>query len=265
MQRIRFYYVLELQYLGFRFHGWQKQPGLKTVERMLERSVAYVLDRKFKLLISGRTDAMVSASGTFVELFVDDRPLEKEAFLAVLNKNLPQDLRVLSIQETTADFNIIQHPKVKEYLYFFCFGEKYHPFCAPFMTNIQGRLDIAMMKEGARLFEGKHDFWSYTFKPQSKTQTEGDIMNCEIVKNKILKANFFPTESFVLRIQSEGFKRHQIRLIMGILIELGKGEVNLDFIKETLNPENKMKLTYVAPASGLVLNSIEFKENGIPS
>ncbi len=264
MRRVRYYYVLELQYLGFRFHGWQKQPGLKTVERMLERSIAYVLEQRFKLLITGRTDAMVSANSTYVELFIDEKPLEKDEFLKVLNQNLPQDLRALSIQETTADFNIIQHPKIKEYLYFFAFGEKYHPFCAPLMTNIQESLDIDQMKEGAQLFEGVHDFWSYTYKPKPKTQTKGEVIRCEIVENKILKANFFPDKSYLLRIRSEGFKRYQIRLMMGILIELGKGEVDLEFIKESLNPKNKIKLTYIAPASGLILNEIVFKENGIP-
>ena len=73
MQRIRYYYLIKLQYLGFRFHGWQKQPDVITVERMVERTVAFVLGRKnFKLLASGRTDAKVSVNQTYVELFVDE-------------------------------------------------------------------------------------------------------------------------------------------------------------------------------------------------
>ena len=76
MQRQRFFYLLQVQYLGFRYHGWQKQPDVKTVEGMLSRTIAYVLERKnFKLLASGRTDAMVSAQHSLVELFLEEQPL----------------------------------------------------------------------------------------------------------------------------------------------------------------------------------------------
>lgn len=260
MQRIRYYYLLELQYLGFRFHGWQKQPGLKTVERMLERSMAYVLEQNFKVLVVGRTDAMVSANSTFVELFIDKEPLDMEEFMAILNQNLPQDLRALSIKETTADFNIIQHPKVKEYLYLFSFGEKYHPFSSPFMTNIQEDLDIDLIKQGAELFKGKHDFRAYTYKAKPETQTVVDILNCEIVDNDFLTANFFPEHSYLLRVEAEGFKRHQIRLMMGALIELGRGDIGLDDLKATLKSPENYKMTYIAPASGLILNAVRFKD-----
>ena len=135
MQRLRYYYIIQLQYLGFRFHGWQKQPDVNTVERMVERTLAYVLGhKKFKLLASGRTDAKVSVNNTFVELFIDDKPLEVDSFFKDFNVNLPQDIKALSIKETDANFNIIQHPKLKEYIYLFTYGEKMHPFCAPYMV-----------------------------------------------------------------------------------------------------------------------------------
>src|SRR5699024_1985704 len=138
MQPKRYYYLIKLQYLGFRYHGWQRQPGLKTVERMVKRTLAYVLKEKpFKTLAAGRTDAMVSVNQTYVELFVYDDPLVLEEFFPLFNKNLPQDIRALDIEETHEKFNIIQHPQLKEYLYFFSFGKKAHPFCAPFMINIQ--------------------------------------------------------------------------------------------------------------------------------
>src|SRR5699024_11644503 len=98
MQRIRYYYLIKLQYLGFRYHGWQKQPGLKTVERMVERTIAFVLQRKnFKVLAAGRTDAQVSVQQTCVELFVEDSPLDPESFFPLLNQNLPQDIRALEL------------------------------------------------------------------------------------------------------------------------------------------------------------------------
>ena len=92
MQRIRYYYLIKLQYLGFRFHGWQKQPDVITVEKMVERTTAYVLGRKnFKLLASGRTDAKVSVNQTYIELFVDKAPIDVKEFLPDLKVlNLPK-------------------------------------------------------------------------------------------------------------------------------------------------------------------------------
>jgi len=258
MRKIRFYYLIKLQYLGFRYHGWQKQPEVITVEKMVERTVSYVLERKsFKIIAAGRTDAKVSVNQTYIELFVDNEPLNKEEFFKLFNQNLPPDIRALSITETDKNFNIIQHPKVKEYLYFFAFGEKFHPFCAPFMVFIKEDLDIDVMQKGAKLFEGEHNFWSYAFRPNPATQTQGIIDFCELMENDIYSANFFPKKSYVLKVKGKGFKRHQIRLMMGVLIDLGRGDVTLEFVKSTLNAENRIKLEHIAQPSGLILNSVK--------
>lgn len=261
MFRKRFYYLIELQYLGFRYHGWQKQPQVNTVQRMLERTIAYVLQHKnFKTLSVGRTDAMVSARQTYVELFVDGEALNIEEFFPLFNLNLPPDIRGLSIQETDEKFNIIQHPKVKEYQYLFAINEKFHPFCAPYMVNFQEDLDIELMKKGARLFEGKHDFWSYAHRANENTQTEGEILQCELTENETYKANFFPETSYLLTVKGVGFKRNQIRLMMGALIDLGRGKIDIAYLHQTLQPKTyKIKLEHIAQASGLFLNSVAFQ------
>ncbi len=261
MFRKRFYYIIELQYLGFRYHGWQKQPTVNTLQRMVERTTAYVLEHKdFKVLASGRTDAKVSANQTYIELFVDHNPLDLELFYPLFNQNLPQDIRALSIEETDEHFNIIQSPKIKEYLYLFTCGEKFHPFCAPFMYNVTEELNITLMQEAAKLFVGKHNFRSYCHRPSEHTILEGEITHCEIKTNDIYTASFFPEESYLLQVKGEGFKRNQIRLMMGVLLDLGKGKVDLEFIKRTLNPDaEEITLEHIVPGSGLILNSIEFK------
>lgn len=258
----REYYIIKVQYLGFRFHGWQKQPDVNTVQRMIDRTLAYVLGhKKFKTLAAGRTDAKVSANEAFFELFLDDKPLNLDEFLPLFNLNLPQDIKVLSIEETDEKFNIIQHPKLKEYIYLFSCGEKNHPFSAPFMVNIPEVLDIDLMKEGAKLFEGKHNFRNYTYKPTPTTDTIGEIEKCEIVSNTLYTANFFPENSYLLRVVGEGFKRNQIRIMMAKLISLGRGEFDLEFIKESLENSNKdVGITHIAPASGLILHSVTIKK-----
>lgn len=253
----RHFYLIELQYLGFRYHGWQKQPNVLTVEQMVSRTTSYVLGhKKFKLLASGRTDAKVSAHKAYVELFIDGDAIIMEEFLPVFNENLPADIRAIGIRELDEKFNIILAPKGKEYLYLFSFGSKNHPFAAPYMTGIPIDLDIDSMRLAAKLFEGTHDFRNYAFKPNPETKTIGTIETSEIIENTIYTANFFPKHSYVLRIRGKGFKRHQIRLMMGILFDLGEGKVGLDFIKETLAPDKSFKLERIAPASGLILNNV---------
>ena len=256
----RKFYIIKIQYLGFRFHGWQKQPDVNTVQRMVDRTLAYVLGhKKFKTLAAGRTDAKVSANEAFIELFLDEEALVLDDFLLLFNLNLPQDIKAISIEETDDKFNIIQTPKLKEYLYLFSFGEKKHPFSAPFMVNFPEELDVELMKQGAKLFEGKHNFRNYTYKPTPTTDTFGEIKVCEIVKNDVYTANFFPEKSYLLRVVGEGFKRNQIRIMMAKLISLGKGEFGIDFIKESLsNPEKNVGITHIAPASGLILHSVNF-------
>lgn len=261
MQIPRFYYLIHVQYLGFRYSGWQKQPNQKTVEGMLVKTLKFVLpNAKFKILGAGRTDAKVSALSAAFELFLDKEPLEDlNAFLHEFNVNLPPDIRVISIDQIEENFNIIQESKLKEYVYLFSFGQKNHPFCAPFLANIIDDLDVDLMSDCARLYMGTHDFSSYTARLQPNTKVLRTIVSCEIKRNEILKANFFPEVSYALHITGAGFMRYQIRMIMGALIQVGKGELTATQLKETLKKESKLVLTYVAPGSGLLLKNLKFK------
>jgi len=261
MQIPRFYYLIHVQYLGFRYSGWQKQPNQKTVEGMLVKTLKFVLpNAKFKILGAGRTDAKVSALNTAFELFLDKEPIhDLKEFLHEFNVNLPPDIRVISIDQVNENFNIIKESKLKEYVYLFSFGQKNHPFCAPFLANIIDQLDVDLMMACARLFIGTHDFSSYTARLQPNTKVKRTIDTCEIKRNEILEANFFPEMSYALHITGAGFMRYQIRMIMGALIQVGKGELSTMDIEESLKKENTTVLTYVAPGSGLLLNDLKFK------
>ncbi len=256
----RYYYLITCQYLGYRFHGWQKQPHVKTVHLMIDKTLNFILEgKRFKTLGSGRTDAMVSANEAAFELFIYHEIEDLDAFLDLFNHNLPQDIRALTISKVDADFNVIQDSKIKEYLYVFAHGNKFHPFCAPVITTILDALDVETMKLGAKLFEGEHYFKSYCYKPTDNGIYNREILTCEIVKNTLFTASFFPEESFILRVKGKGFMRNQIRLMMGVLIELGKGEKSLDDISKSLTENNQISIHYIAPASGLILNKIEFE------
>jgi len=270
---MRHYYVFQIQYLGYRYHGWMVQPNVKTIQGMIDRTFNYVLDgKKFKTLGSSRTDAMVSANIMSFELFVDE-PIalpekaneasnlkqtgnKMDDFLSFFNLNLPLDIRAISVEEVSKDFNIIQNNKVKEYAYLFAYGDKIHPFATSLVANFQFDLNIDLMMEGAKLFEGKHNFKQYCTKPSEKTIFEREVLKSEIEINTLYTANFFPETTYVYHIHSAGFMRNQVRLMMSHLISLGRGSISLDDIKYALEGNMEKPLRHIVPASGLTLNRV---------
>jgi tRNA pseudouridine38-40 synthase len=254
-----FYYLIEIQYLGYRYHGWQTQPKHKTVQFMVDKTIAFVLQHNdFRTITCSRTDSKVSANHSAFELFLKEE-ITPSKFLADFNSSLPNDIRALSIKEVDASFNIIQNPKLKEYQYLFSFGEKPHPFAAALIMHFNEDLNIALMKKGAKLFEGRHNFVRYCTKPNPDTQFVREIIKSEITINTTLKANFFPKRSFIFHLHGRGFMRYQARLMMAQLIELGKGNVTLTEIKESLTGNNTAPLNKIAPSSGLMLNKVIFE------
>ena len=114
------------------------------------------------------------------------------------------------------------------------------------------------MIKGAALFEGKHNFKPYCYKATDKGLYERELLCCELLENKLYTANFFPEKSYILSVIGKGFGRHQIRLMMGALVKLGRGEVDLDYIAKSLTKEFEGNIDYIAPASGLILHKINF-------
>lgn len=254
----QYYYLIHIQYLGFRFHGWAKQPDVKTVHQMIDKTLPFVLGhRNFKTLGSSRTDAMVSANHSIFEIFLKE-PLDTEQFLYDLNSNFPMDIKAIKIEETNRDFNVIQTPKIKEYIYLFSSGEKCHPFSASLLSSFMENLDIELMKSGARLFQGKHNFRKYCTKPSDKTIFEREILVSSIEENSLYRASFFPDISYAYHVHGKGFMRNQIRLMMGQLLRLGRGEISLDDIRNSLLKPDEIPLDCIAPPSGLILNRIAF-------
>jgi tRNA pseudouridine38-40 synthase len=226
---------------------------------MIRKTLRYILpDARTKVLACGRTDAKVSANQTYIELFSSVELPNLDVFLGTFNYNLPSDIKALQIKPVDENFNVIQDPKIKTYHYYFAFGDKIHPFAASLMSFIHGDLDLELMQEAASAYAGKRDFYSYTFRPKEKTDTNAEVISCKIEENNDLKANFFPEKSYVLKIKGKGFKRNQIRLLMGMLIDLGRHNYDYNFFLDTLDGSKKIKLEHIAPASGLVLEKVDF-------
>jgi tRNA pseudouridine38-40 synthase len=253
----KYFYLIKIQYCGFRFSGWQKQTNAKTIQEMFDKTIFFITGHEnFKTLGAGRTDAKVSANEYLLELYINDQHDVSE-LLNKLNVSLPPDIKALEVREVDEKFNIMGAPKIKEYIYLFTYAEKPHPFSAPYMVFFDTKLDLELMKQGARLFNGRHHFQHYCYKPSKETIFEREIKSCEILENDIYTANFFPEKSWVLKVRGQGFLRHQIRLMMGTLINLGSNKMTLEELEESLNGKEVNGLGTIAPSSGLILNRVE--------
>ncbi len=260
MSKFTHFYIIRIEFLGFRYHGWQKQMKLKTIQGMVDKTVEFIIgDSDFRTLGCGRTDARVSADDFVLELFLKE-PIFLDAFLDLFNDNLPSDIRAKSVKETNAEFNIIQHAKTKEYHYYFSFGNKPHPFSAPLITDLGKALDIQTMMDFASIFKGMHNFRRFTADAKAEKSFIREILEIEISKSNRFSASTDPENTYVLKIKSKGFLRYQIRLIMGGLELLGKGKLTkVDLLDYLFNSEGEA-MNNIVPGSGLLLHKVDFEE-----
>lgn len=253
------FYLIRIEFLGFRYHGWQKQPKFKSVHGMIDKTLEFIFDHdNFKTLGCGRTDAKVSADDYAFELFINES-LILEKLLHSLNKNLPSDIRAKSVDKVDESFNIIQNAKIKEYHYHFSSGEKSHPFNAPFIRDFGKELDMNSVIKAANIFAGVHNFKRYASKPAPTTVFEREILSSTIEPNTKFNGQFAPNNAFVYKVRAKGFMRYQVRLMMGALIEVGRGVWSVEDLKHSLIDYNGTQIRHVAPSSGLTLHKVEFE------
>lgn len=255
-----FFYLIRIEYLGYRYHGWQKQANHKSVHGMIDKTFDFIFkNSKYRTLGCGRTDAKVSADDYALELFTNEE-LIPEQLLKTLNINLPSDIRANSIKPVPAEFNVIQSVRTKEYHYYFSSGKKSHPYNAPFIRDFGKQLNMEQMEEGVKLFEGIHNFKRYASKPAPNTIFEREILSATIEPNTKFTGQFSPQNAFVFKVKAKGFMRYQVRLMMGALIEVGRGVQSVDDLKQSLIDYNGTQIKHVAPSSGLVLHKVEFAD-----
>lgn len=259
MAKWKTFYLFRIEFLGFRYHGWQKQPNLKTVQGMIDKTFAFIFQHEdFKTLGSGRTDAKVSADDFVFELFSDET-LDLNNFLNLFNCNLPSDIRLKSIDVTSEEFNIINHSKIKEYHYYFNSGEKNHPFTAPYILNFGAALDMDAMMEAVALLTGTHHFKRYASRTSEKSDFNRTILSAELVKNERQFTAYDPEFSYVFKVKSKGFLRYQVRLMIGALVDIGNHELSLEEFKISLTDAEGPQMRRIAPSSGLLLHRVEFE------
>ncbi len=251
-------FLVKLMYLGFRYHGVQKQPNYNSIQGQFEKAIESILEKdQFKTRFSSRTDALVSSLESYA-LVMCENPLELEK-LKIAFLKLPADIKILDINAVESQFSLQKNILSKTYHYTFSCGEEImHPFMAPHMAHFVEKLDISLMEKGAKLFLGTHNFKNYSYKAKETWQFEREILNVDLIKHHSLFV-YAPPEAYIFQVTSKGFLRGQMRLMMGSLLRLGLHEMTYLELERSLESSDDAFVKWLAPSSGLLLVNTQLK------
>ncbi len=242
MRRIR----IHVAYDGGPFHGWQVQPGVATIQGILEEIASGIEGAPVHVAGSGRTDAGVHALSQ-VAAFTLTNPIPPDNLRRAMNRLLPPAIRVLSVAEAHTDFHPRFQAVAKTYEYRIFRDEICMPCEWPYVLHYPYPLDEARMVRLARAFEGEHDFTAFA------AADERDGAGRSKVRRIFSSALECHGARLVYRVRGSGFLKHMVRNIVGTLIEAGRGNVE---DVSTLPARSGA----TALAKGLFLVSVEYPD-----
>ena len=246
-------YKLTLAYDGSRYKGWQRLgAGEVTVQDMLEDVMRKIFSCSVRIQGSGRTDAGVHARGQVanVKLKLRDEDLVSTEDLKLkLNQMLPEDIRVLHVEEVQIGFHARYSAVSKTYSFYVDTKEKPDVFGRKYIYHFPWKLDMESMKCAAGYLEGTHDFSAFT----------DDKIN---EKNKVRKIHKISIEEknglIHFCYQGNGFLQHMVRIMTGTLLEVGRGDRKPEEIKKILDSNERANAGFLVPAKGLFLDEVEY-------
>ena len=247
MRRLRF----EVAYDGTDFNGWQVQPGLPTIQGVLEEVIGRIEGRPVPVIGSGRTDAGAHAFAQVAAVSIEN-PIPPDNFRRAVNRFLPHTIRISHVSEVPADFHPRFDARRKSYEYRIFREEVCPPFEQRFVYHHPYPLDEAAMIDAAPLIEGEHDFAAFA------AADEKDALNVSKVRTIFRSVLTRRDKTLVYQVTGSGFLKHMVRNIIGVLLEAGKGNLNAEGVAARLEPHCGIKPGPTAPASGLFLVSVDY-------
>ncbi len=237
-------------YVGTPFAGWQVQPGRATIQGVLEERIAVLLKEAVGVAGAGRTDAGVHARGQVANVKTASR-IPPGGLLRGLNALLPEDIRVMQVEDVPESFHARSDARSKEYRYQIARGPVVSPFLLPFAEWVRDPLDLGAMQEAARRLLGRHDFTSFS------------SADCRIDnRTRTVKVSEFLDlgDRLEYRVQADGFLHHMVRTMVGTLLWVGRGLLPPDAIGEILEARDRRRAGPCAAARGLVLEKVFYEE-----
>lgn len=240
---------LVIEYDGTCYNGWQKQPKVLTIQQEIENALEKILKNKVCLIGSGRTDSGVHALAQVANFHTDSNILPNELLMA-LNSNLPQDIVVTDVDEVNENFNARFSSKKKHYRYVINNSKLPSALNRDKEYHYKYYLDVEYMKLAAKDIIGKHDFKAFMASRSKIKDTKREIYDVQI--NTL-------NGRIIIDIIGNGFLYNMVRIIVGTLLEIGSGRLDICTIKNMLTTGNRNLGGKTAPSQGLYLVNVEYE------
>ncbi len=239
---------LTIQYDGSRYHGWQIQPGKRTVQGELVEALSNLVGVRTHVHGASRTDAGVSALGQ-VALFEIDSPIPTENFADAITDRLPPEIVVTSAEEVPLGFDLFGSVKSKLYRYTIYTGRHRPVLRLNQCWHLPKKLDVAEMNRAAQMLVGKKDFKSFASAADRRESSVRTIFRCDITTED---------DCIYFNVEGDGFLYNMVRNIVGTLVEVGTGRWQPEKINEILEAKNRTAAGRIAPPQGLCLIWIKY-------
>ncbi|MBI2609412.1 MAG: tRNA pseudouridine(38-40) synthase TruA [Deltaproteobacteria bacterium] len=237
---------LEIQYDGTHYAGWQRQKNGISIQEKIEEGLQKLFGERVVLHGASRTDSGVHAK-LQVAHFRASKILKNIDYALALNTQLPHDIRILSSQEVSEDFHAMRSTKSKIYEYFIYNKPVKSALYYRHSLWVPQKLDVLAMDEASQYLVGVHDFKSFQASNSCFKTTVREIFGIKWKEKE---------EFLVFSIQGSGFLKYMVRIIVGTLLEVGKGNVTPLEFKEILNSKDRSQAGRTARPQGLFLKEV---------
>jgi len=238
-------FFIELSYKGTNYHGWQVQPNASSVQFEINKALSTVFNTKIEVTGAGRTDAGVHAKQMFAHFdFLEE--FEKEQIILKLNSFLPNEIAIHSLFEVKDDANCRFDALSRTYQYHITY--KKNPFNSAAYLLYKS-LDLEAMNSACQHLLGKQDFTSF-----SKVNTQTFTNNCNVMIAKWEQKQ----DELIFSIKADRFLRNMVRAIVGTLLDVGKGKINPEQVKEIIAKKDRREAGTSVPAHALFLTKVEY-------
>jgi tRNA pseudouridine38-40 synthase len=253
---------LTIAYDGTGFAGWQRQATAPTVQAAIEDALLPIEGARAIVIGAGRTDRGVHAAGQVASVSLHST-IALDELLRALNATLPDEIRILSIDDAPERFNAQFAAKRKTYRYWIWSGGVLMPPLRRYVWHVSQRLDQEAMDAAARILVGSHDFAAFQAAGSDVLTTER-----ELTVSRVAAATaglVHPVASaagtgdlLVYEVIGTGFLRHMVRNITGTLVDVGRGRRAVTEIRAILESRDRSRASATAPAHGLTLWRVDY-------
>jgi len=245
-------FKVRISYTGKNFSGWQVQPEKRTVQGVLMDALSRLFKGRVKVMAAGRTDTGVHALNQVIRI-KGETSLEPSVLKKALNSILPSDIRVLEVEMMEKVFNPLKN-RGKIYAYFIYTGDVISPFLSPYFYHIKRELDYEILSKSAEILKGTHDFSAFRNRGSNVKNTKRNVFISEWLR----AGNFW---AYV--IGADGFLKQMVRVIVGTMLDLSMGKIDISHFKNLLKGEKREMAGRTAPPHALFLWKVFFEEEPV--